>query len=161
VISEEFCKQAGKPCQHLIPGGCGIYAARPPVCCDWLCAWRCDGWLGSHPEYRPDRLGVMFSRCKDADGADHLSVWEVTPGALADPRVQYILNRIKGRYKVPRLGARRYLLGVLDNEPCVPEMLANIQGGGMLVHKHTAWRWQPLGDNNFIAVKVEGADATD
>jgi hypothetical protein len=81
VLSEEFCKAPGKPCDHLVPGGCGIYADRPPACRVWHWVWREDGWLWSRPEYRPDRLGVMFSAA-----AGDLSIWEAV---LWDAEVNY------------------------------------------------------------------------
>jgi hypothetical protein len=148
VLSKEFCKPVG-PCQHLVPGGCGIYADRPPVCREWHCGWRKDGWLGSRPEYRPDRLGVMFS---EANGA--LTIWEVTPGALADPRVDHIKNRLKNRYKAPGLGVRRYPLKVLDDVVPTTEMLFRCKNG-VLPPAEQNLCWKPLGGNEYVLVKNE------
>jgi hypothetical protein len=159
VLSEDFCKQAGKPCQHLVPGGCGgcgIYADRPPVCRDWLCTWRWDMWLGRHPDYRPDRLGVMFSH--DAD--DNLTVWEVTPGALADPRVQYLINRLKRRYAMVCQGVRRYPLKVLDDQPRSPEMLAKTKGD-LLVGDEPPHRWVYLGGGEYVLQRVDSKPAAE
>jgi hypothetical protein len=149
VQSEEFCKAPGKPCEHLVPGGCGIYADRPPVCREWRCVWRKDGWLGSRPDYRPDRLGVMFSTSSGA-----LVIWEVTPGALADPRVDFIKNRLKNRYKAPGLGVRRYPLKVLDDLVPTTETLSRYKNG-MLAMDEQTHGWQPLGGNEYVIVKNE------
>src|SRR5262249_13836317 len=97
-----------------------------------------DGWLGSRPDYRPDRLGVMFS---ESGGA--LTIWEVTPGALADPRVDHIKNRLKNRYKAPGLGVRRYPLTVLDDLIPATEMLSRCKNG-VLAPAEQTHHWQPL-----------------
>jgi hypothetical protein len=89
----------------------------------------------------------MFSN--DGTG-DNISVWEVTPGGRDDPRVQYIINRIKGRYKNPDLGVRRYPLGVLDNDPCTPEMPKHVEDGAV-VRSDTGWEWTDLGNDDCIA----------
>jgi hypothetical protein len=142
VTSKDFCKPSGKPCQHLVEGGCGIYATRPEVCQVWLCIWRRDVWLGARPDYRPDKLGVMFSAF---DGA--MSVWEVKPGALSDPRVQYIKNRLKHRY--PNLGMRvnHYPLGVLEHSP-TPDMV------GQEKKLPASVQWWPLGNHEYVLVRV-------
>jgi hypothetical protein len=103
-------KPAGKRCEHLCANGCGIYADRPEVCRTWYCTWREDAWFGARAEYRPDRLGAMFSHFEGA-----MSVWEVKPGALNDRRVDYIKKRLRQKYKVPRLRVNRYPLHVLDH----------------------------------------------
>lgn len=149
IVSEDFCKQAGKTCEHCLPGvGCGIYEKRPKACQVFLCGWRFDPWLGSRPEYRPDRLGVMFS--KDAEG--NMSVWEVTPGALDDPRVNYIVNRIKGRCN-PGMGVRRYPRGVIDNDVLD---LKYMDQRGIYKAPEGGWYWKPLGNKDYIATKEDG-----
>lgn len=42
----EFAKPKGSWCAHCVPGqGCAIYAARPPVCRGFHCAWLTDAAL--------------------------------------------------------------------------------------------------------------------
>ena len=56
---KELRKFDYKWCAHARPGsGCTIYAHRPTVCQDFLCAWRLDPDLDY--DHRPDFLGVMI-----------------------------------------------------------------------------------------------------
>jgi hypothetical protein len=60
IEAPELRKKARVPCPHLAGAGCGIYAARPDVCQQFLCGWRLfeeldDGW-------RPDLSGVLAMR---------------------------------------------------------------------------------------------------
>src|SRR5262249_53138238 len=50
-------KPSGCDCEHLTPGGCGIYPDRPEACREYHCLWRM-GW--GRPEDRPDRSGVLL-----------------------------------------------------------------------------------------------------
>ena len=75
-----FEKPAGEPCPHLCPGGCGVYADRPPVCGRFRCAWLQETSLP--PALRPDRCGVLFAMNDNVLG-DGFAVYayEVHPGA--------------------------------------------------------------------------------
>jgi hypothetical protein len=93
----------------------------------------------------------MFSKQHDTDDCDAITVWEVTPGALEDPRVGYIINRIKGQLHAPDLGVRRYPLGVLDNGVLDPAFID--PQTGIYQFPHTDWYWKDLGNNEYIATK--------
>lgn len=59
IEEENFKKQAGTPCPHLIEKkGCNIYPERPEVCRNWFCAWRYMPQLGE--EWRPDKSYVLL-----------------------------------------------------------------------------------------------------
>src|ERR1700733_6764396 len=62
IVEPDFNKPAGEPCKHLCDKGCSIFGQPtwPKLCRDYLCVWRVDGWLGKRPNYRPDKLGVVF-----------------------------------------------------------------------------------------------------
>jgi hypothetical protein len=60
IATPELRKKARVPCPHLSAAGCGIYAARPPVCQQFLCGWRLFAELGD--DWRPDRSGVLMLR---------------------------------------------------------------------------------------------------
>jgi hypothetical protein len=79
-------------------------------------------------------LGVLFS------AGPHLDVWEVREGALADPRVEFIKQKLRQRLG---LEVRKYPLGILDNEPCEPSL---IQLGGIVQASDPSWGWQNMGD---------------
>ena len=69
----ELRKKAGTPCPHLAGTGCGIYAARPDLCRQFLCGWRLEGELGD--DWRPDRCGVIVMQ----KGANELPLaWAAT-----------------------------------------------------------------------------------
>jgi hypothetical protein len=84
IEAPEFTKPAGEWCKHCRPGeagGCIIYDARPMVCRDYRCAWLQLDALP--PDYRPDRLKVMFSFEENprADAAKrHLAVAHTLSG---------------------------------------------------------------------------------
>ncbi len=110
-----WAKAGAEPCEHLRPGEsgcCGIYQRRPEVCRAWHCAWRKDPWLGSRPDYRPDRLGVMFS----FSGAG-LGLWEVRRGALQDGRVQYIKRKLLAMNKAEQERVTNYPVGAVTCTP--------------------------------------------
>jgi hypothetical protein len=90
----ELDKPSGTPCRHLCEQGCGIYESRPDVCRNYLCAWRSHAWFGSRPQYRPDKLGVMVS-CQDTKDGWAITLWEVREGALDDPRLPFILDKLR------------------------------------------------------------------
>ena len=60
IDAPELRKKARVPCRHLTQTGCGIYAARPGVCQQFLCGWRLFEELGD--DWRPDLSGVMAMR---------------------------------------------------------------------------------------------------
>jgi hypothetical protein len=65
IAAPELRKKARVPCQNLAGAGCGIYAARPDVCQQFLCGWRLfdeldEGW-------RPDLSGVLVMRKAPAE----------------------------------------------------------------------------------------------
>ena len=59
IETPELRKQPGIACKHLTESGCGIYAARYPVCRSYFC-----GWFGL-PEldnsWRPDVSGILIA----------------------------------------------------------------------------------------------------
>jgi hypothetical protein len=60
IDTPELRKKARIPCPHLSSAGCGIYAARPPVCQQFLCGWRLFAEMGD--DWRPDRSGILALR---------------------------------------------------------------------------------------------------
>jgi hypothetical protein len=64
IDQPDLVKQAGVPCRHLGPGGCGLHPNWPGVCRDWFCGWRRLPRLGD--EWRPDRSGIVV--VFDAEG---------------------------------------------------------------------------------------------
>ena len=57
-----FAKPAGEPCPHLCASGCAIYAARPPVCRRFRCAWLQEPTLPEFSPPRPLRRSVRHER---------------------------------------------------------------------------------------------------
>jgi hypothetical protein len=58
VKSDAFSKTSGVQCQHCVASfGCGIHAARPQVCRDWLCGWRSLPFLDGR--WKPDVCGLL------------------------------------------------------------------------------------------------------
>jgi hypothetical protein len=71
----ELDKPAGQWCVHCVPGsGCAAYAARPPSCRRFFCAWRLDPNLG--PEWKPEVCRFVLS----ADPAHRALMVRVDPG---------------------------------------------------------------------------------
>src|SRR5689334_23949036 len=60
IDTSELRKKARLPCPHLGSAGCGIYAARPPVCQQFLCGWRLFAEMGD--DWRPDLSGILALR---------------------------------------------------------------------------------------------------
>ena len=57
----ELDKEAGRYCQHCIPGkGCGIYETRFEICRTFLCGWRLVPQLDA--AWRPDKSGILMLR---------------------------------------------------------------------------------------------------
>jgi hypothetical protein len=146
ICDEEMLKQAGTTCEHCTGSGCGIYDTRPQLCRDYLCGWRRDEWLGSRPDYRPDRLGVMFNFTETHRGGSALGIWEVNPGALNDPRLRYIVSKINSRYQNDPL-IRRYPLHVLDNEKMDLQYLE----GAEYQNPYQTYHFRQLGPKDYIA----------
>jgi hypothetical protein len=143
-------KPSGTPCRHLCAAGCGIYEHRPDVCRNYLCAWRSHAWFGSRPDYRPDKLGVMVS-CQDTKDGWAITLWEVREGALDDPRLPFILDKLRQGTQDMR-GFRRYPLNVVggmgnDNMVLLPD-------GRRVVDIHKAgWYWARYGAENDLVAR--------
>jgi len=60
IDTPELRKKARTACQHLSAAGCGIYAAHPPVCQQFLCGWRLFEEMSD--DWRPDRSGILAMR---------------------------------------------------------------------------------------------------
>jgi len=60
IDTPDFRKKAQAPCAHLTAQGCGIYAARPSICQEFLCGWRLLPELDD--SWRPDKSGVLVMR---------------------------------------------------------------------------------------------------
>ena len=100
----ELQKPRGLPCVHLCAAGCGVYAERPETCRRFDCLWR----LGfARDDDRPDRLGVIFDITpRDRDSQlQAIIALEARPGALADPKVRYQLDRHAKRHLLILVGA--------------------------------------------------------
>jgi hypothetical protein len=65
IATPELNKKARVPCPHLAGAGCGIYAARPGVCQQFLCGWRLFEELDD--SWRPDLSGVLAMRKAPAE----------------------------------------------------------------------------------------------
>ncbi len=63
--------ELGKPhyarCPHL-RANCGIYETRPSSCKTWRCVWNM-GLFGDRPDWRPDKLGLLFGLNSAGKGA--------------------------------------------------------------------------------------------
>jgi hypothetical protein len=95
-----FAKPPNTPCKHLVPGGCGIYAERPPVCRRFQCAWIAAPNL---PEgLRPDRCGVMFCTNDHPLRAGRTAVfaYELRPGALEGPLPAWLIEAVQAESAV-------------------------------------------------------------
>jgi hypothetical protein len=78
------------------------------------------------PLYRPDKLGVIFQRTDVV-----LAMFEVVPGALQTPTVQYIKGRLAGGRIV-----RNYPVGVLDGIRFDPD---TVEGDMVPLDPTTEW----------------------
>jgi hypothetical protein len=100
-------KELGKPpwtrCEHQCDRGCNIYEDRPETCRGYSCLWQA-GLLDGDERRRPDKFGVIFD--VRVEGSEYVrpgdavtvQAWEVWPGALEQPNVLWLLNRIRERY---------------------------------------------------------------
>jgi hypothetical protein len=94
-----FAKLAGEPCRHLNERGCGIYAARPPVCRRFQCAWlQAPEWPLS---LRAHECGVLIALNSSVVGeGDAVYAYEERPGAADAPRMTRLLAEIAERVPV-------------------------------------------------------------
>jgi hypothetical protein len=60
IDTPELRKKARIACPHLSTAGCGIYAAHPPVCRQFLCGWRLFEEMSD--DWRPDLSGILALR---------------------------------------------------------------------------------------------------
>lgn len=80
-------------CDHQGTGGCRIYLDRPPTCREFDCGWR-RGEVPTDDAWRPDRRGVMHvGWTEQTSGRRHDYLFELWPGALADPAVAAWVHR--------------------------------------------------------------------
>lgn len=87
-------KPAWVSCEHLCEAGCAIYLERPGICGEFNCLWQCG--LGTMDE-RPDSLGVIFAPTDGVlpfTGEVEIQLYEAKPGAMSDPRVMKICNKL-------------------------------------------------------------------
>jgi hypothetical protein len=93
IEAPQLRKKAQTPCRHLISTGCGIYAARPGVCRQFLCGWRLFAEL--EDDWRPDLSGVLMMRKAPAElpaawrGAPYGVHLDVTGGEAAITRAGF------------------------------------------------------------------------
>ena len=91
-------QELGKPsyarCPHL-NCNCTIYETRPQGCRNYRCVWH-HGLLGDRPDWRPDKLGLLFDMNSDATGT-RIAVCETVPGALAANagRLKHMIDRLR------------------------------------------------------------------
>jgi hypothetical protein len=99
---QELSKPHWTRCRHQCTAGCAIYEERPRSCRGYSCLWAA-GLLDGDEVRRPDRLGVIFDlRTKGSTASDSvrpgdqvlIQAWEVWPGALDQPAVASLVDRI-------------------------------------------------------------------
>jgi hypothetical protein len=83
IDTPELKKTAGVACPECTGHGCGIYAARPPICHTFECGWK--RVADMPPEARPDRLGFMLSIDKADVPADVFDNLYFMASAIQDP----------------------------------------------------------------------------
>lgn len=102
---KELDKPHWRRCSHQCESGCAIYEDRPRSCRGYSCLWAAGLLEGDEP-YRPDRLGVILDlRTASEAPSDSvkpgdrvvIQVWEVWPGAIDEPNVASLVNRIAER----------------------------------------------------------------
>jgi hypothetical protein len=96
ITEADWTKPAGKPCEHLCDKGCSIYQQPnwPKLCRTYLCGWRATTWLGTQPEMRPDKLGVVFQQNPDV-----LALFETRPEAAYQPKVAAVVRKFVQKFK--------------------------------------------------------------
>jgi len=140
IAEPNFVKPAGQPCNHLCESGCRIFGSAewPTLCREYYCGWRLDKWMGQRPFYRPDKLGVII---QFHDGI--LAIFEVIPGALQSPQVQYVKSRLRRSRMV-----KNYPVGTLDGIRFDPATVSN--GKADLDADHY---WEDFGSDERILRK--------
>jgi hypothetical protein len=95
VAIEELGKPHYARCPHLTTK-CEIYEERPASCRNYRCAWHM-GFLGDRPDWRPDKLGLIFNFNSEGAVGLKFEVLETVAGALAAnrDRLKHILARLK------------------------------------------------------------------
>ena len=102
----ELAKDQWQHCPNQCDQGCAIYEDRPATCSGYYCLWAL-GWIDGDERRRPDRLGVIFDwrsygeiLTGETGAADTpvIQVQEVWPGALGEPNVQWLTQRLAERY---------------------------------------------------------------
>jgi len=77
IDAHDIKKPNYEPCQHLTPGGCGIYGIRPATCRRYVCLWLI-GSVGGDSA-RPDRAGIIFGLDAPA-GVPQVTATPTEPG---------------------------------------------------------------------------------
>ena len=86
----ELGKVNYEPCQHECDKGCAIYEERPTSCRAFYCGWA-QGCIPGRPDFRPDRLGVIFDYSLTSEC---WLAWEVFPGAAQSKKAQKAIRRL-------------------------------------------------------------------
>lgn len=81
-------------CEHIVRGGCRIYADRPQGCREFNCLWL-RGALPADVSYRPDQLGVLLDGYRRA-GTDEirLAALEVWSGAFESAQARALIEGV-------------------------------------------------------------------
>lgn len=95
--------QIGKPpgvrCEHVGPGGCGIYATRPTSCSGYECLWIV-GAVPGPVANRPDHLGVIFEHHRAPLIGPMVVARECREGGLMGSRARYLIGKVSKRIGV-------------------------------------------------------------
>lgn len=107
---DALSKPLATACPNCSSAGCAIYGSHPAECKEYKCFWL----LVPFPEeWRPDKLGVVIDAWPGT--APLVRVWEVSPGASAQPAVLAIIGAMKQSGQVA-LVRRLNSAGTYDNE---------------------------------------------
>lgn len=105
-----FCKHQRQGYEDPSTPGCKVHDqswsddhlyGMPPTCEKYQCAWL-KGIIEGDERRRPDKLGIIL----DENAVQHrslgkcLSGWELWDGALNDPKVEYLLNKLGNKYTI-------------------------------------------------------------
>jgi hypothetical protein len=121
----ELGKPAYARCPHMACN-CTIYEKRPATCAGFRCIWHM-GFFGDRPDWRPDKLGLMFEFNNEGTGT-RINVFEVTPGALAlnKDRLKHIIDRLKSHRDMKGTVYAKIFLGLIPFGADVPTFFRNI-----------------------------------